>query len=208
MDPAGGAAMSALLTQDEALALMLPLVPEHGWSPATLRMALKGAGADPIDAEILFPGGAVELVEEFIACADRAMTTGAADLDLENLRPPQRIVALIGLRLRLMHPHKEAVRRGVAVLAPHPVRAVRSAAATVDTLWHLAGDTSADFSWYTKRATLAGVYTATLLFWLRDQSDDDAPTMAFLERRLARSQNVVKLRRRIEAAMGRCRPAA
>ncbi len=44
-------------------------------------------------------------------------------------------------------------------------------ARTVDAIWHAAGDRSADWSWYSKRAILAGVYGATLLFWLRDDSD-------------------------------------
>ena len=30
-----------------------------------------------------------------------------------------------------------------------------------DEMWYLAGDTSADFSWYTKRATLSAVYAST-----------------------------------------------
>ncbi len=55
----------------------------------------------------------------------------------------------------------------------------------MDAIWHLAGDRSADWSWYTKRAILAGVYGATLLYWLRDDSEDDEATLAFLDRRLA-----------------------
>lgn len=30
-----------------------------------------------------------------------------------------------------------------------------------DEMWYLAGDTSVDFSWYTKRATLSAVYAST-----------------------------------------------
>ena len=79
-----------------------------------------------------------------------------------------------------------AVRRAVAVLAlpRHALLAGRCTARTVDAIWHAAGDRAADFSWYTKRAILAGVYGATLLFWLRDASEDDAATLAFLDRRL------------------------
>jgi ubiquinone biosynthesis protein COQ9 len=52
-------------------------------------------------------------------------------------------------------------------------------------MWYAAGDQSTDFSFYTKRATLAGVYGATLLFWLDDRSDDAVETWAFLDRRIA-----------------------
>lgn len=200
--------MTALLTQDEALALMLPLVPAQGWSLATLRTALRGAGADPIDAEILFPGGRLELIEAFVARANRAMAEGADALDLPGLRVPARVRALIALRLRLTQPHKAAIRRAMTVLAAYPAVAARLTAGTVDTIWHLAGDTAADFSWYTKRGTLAAIYTATLLFWLRDDSEDNAATLAFLDRRLADHARFRKLIRRAEERIDRLLPAA
>jgi ubiquinone biosynthesis protein COQ9 len=52
-------------------------------------------------------------------------------------------------------------------------------------MWYAAGDKSADFSWYTRRATLAAIYGTTLAFWLRDPSPDLAKTLEFLDRRLA-----------------------
>lgn len=195
--------MSALLSREEALALMLPLVPAEGWSLETLRRALVAAGGKAIDAEILFPGGTLELIEAFFAQANAAVEAGAAAMDLPGMRLSERIRALVALRLRLLHPHKAAVRRALGVLARHPATAARSTAATVDLLWHLAGDMSADFAWYTKRATLAAVYSATLLYWLRDASDDDGPTLDFLDRRLAGTRNIGKLRQRITDAFAR-----
>jgi ubiquinone biosynthesis protein COQ9 len=63
--------------------------------------------------------------------------------------------------------------------------AARCTYRTVDALWSASLDRSVDLSWYTKRISLALVYSATLLFWLRDDSEDDAPTMAFFDRRVA-----------------------
>jgi ubiquinone biosynthesis protein COQ9 len=80
-------------------------------------------------------------------------------------------------------------------------------ARTVDAIWHAAGDRSTDFSWYTKRAILGAVWAATLLYWLRDTSEDDAATLAFLDRRLAGVARFGSLRRRAEAAISRLRPA-
>jgi ubiquinone biosynthesis protein COQ9 len=64
----------------------------------------------------------------------------------------------------------------------------------VDAIWHAAGDRSADFSWYTKRAILTVIYSATVLYWLRDVSEDDAATLAFLDRRLAVVGRIGRLR--------------
>merc|ERR1712071_677893 len=42
-----------------------------------------------------------------------------------------------------------------------------------------AGDTSVDFSWYAKRAALAGVYKSTELSMIQDQSPDFEDTWQF-----------------------------
>ena len=67
-------------------------------------------------------------------------------------------------------------------------------------MWHAAGDTSADFSWYTRRATLAGVYTATIAWWLRDADPSIFGAMQFLDRRLADLARLQKRRPRRPAA--------
>jgi ubiquinone biosynthesis protein COQ9 len=62
---------------------------------------------------------------------------------------------------------------------------MRTVGRTADSMWAAAGDTSADLSWYTRRATLSGVYGATLAFWLQDDEPGFPATRAFLDRRLA-----------------------
>ena len=76
----------------------------------------------------------------------------------------------------------------------------------MDAIWRGAGDSSADFSWYTKRAILASVYGLTLLYWLRDTSDEDEATLAFLDRRLAGVGRIGKLRGRAERVVHRFIP--
>src|ERR1700710_1085211 len=180
--------------RDAALVAFLD-APFEGWTIAALRRA-----AGP-DADLLFPGGAIDMVEAYCDLGDRRMVSASA-----TLRLPDRVRAVITARLADAEPHKEAIRRGVAVLALHPGTASRCTARTVDAIWHAAGDRSADFSWYTKRAILAAVYASTLLAWLRDDSEDDAATLAFLDRRLADVGRIGKLRRRAEALLARCRP--
>jgi ubiquinone biosynthesis protein COQ9 len=63
-------------------------------------------------------------------------------------------------------------------------------------MWHAAGDRSADFSWYTRRATLAGVYGAVLAYWVRDDDPEVEDALDFLDRRLADVARLGKLRRR------------
>ena len=65
---------------------------------------------------------------------------------------------------------------------------------TVDAMWYAAGDTSTDFNFYTKRATLAGVYSSTLLYWLNDRSPGSEATWGFLDRRIDDVMKIEKLK--------------
>lgn len=194
--------------RDSAITAMLAHVPFDGWGRRALAVGLAELGMPADEADLLFPGGAAEMVEAFCDLADRQMEADAAAVDLTDMSLPQRVRAVIALRLARQRPHKEAVRRAISVLAlpMHARLAASCAARTVDAIWHAAGDRSADFSWYTKRATLAAVYGATVLFWLRDSSEDGVATLAFLDRRLGGVGRVHRFRGRAEAALRRMRP--
>jgi len=194
--------------RDAAIAAMLPNVPFDGWTFRALRTGLGSIGVPPEEAELLFPGGVSDMIEAFCDWADRRMEEAAAR-DVVAPRVHERVRAVIALRLAQNRSHKEAIRRAVALLAlPQNARlAAACTARTVDSIWHAAGDRSADFSWYTKRAILGAVYGVTLLYWLRDSSENDADTLAFLDRRLAGVGQIGALRRRAESAFARLRPA-
>ncbi|MGH7212893.1 MAG: COQ9 family protein, partial [Acetobacteraceae bacterium] len=160
--------------RDAVIDALLPNVAFDGWTSRALRRALAAIGEDPEDAALLFPDGAAGMIEAYCDLADRRMEAGAAAIDMSEMRLPARVRAVIALRLARSRPHKEAVRRALSVLAlpANSRKGIACTARTVDAIWHAAGDRSADFSWYTKRAILTGVYVATLLFWLRDASEE------------------------------------
>jgi ubiquinone biosynthesis protein COQ9 len=189
--------------RDTAILAMLPHVAFDGWTKRALRAGIAGAGMPADEADLLFPLGTVDMIETFCDLADRRMEDAAAGLAETKLT--HRVRSVIALRLEQNRPYKEAIRRGLAVLAlPQNARAAaKCTARTVDAIWHAAGDRSADFSWYTKRAILAAVYGATVLYWLRDTSDDNAGTLAFLDRRLAGVGRIGRLRGRASALLAR-----
>lgn len=176
--------------RDAALLAMTPLVPAHGWTVRALRLA-----AGP-DADLLFPGGPAEMVEAHSDLADRRMEAAADTIDAT--RVSSRVRGLILLRFEQAFDQRDAMRRGLSLLAlpGNRLAATRAAARTIDAIWHAAGDRSADMSWYSKRAILAGVYAATLLFWLRDETGG-IETEAFLDRRLAGVARFGKLSARL-----------
>jgi len=195
--------------RDAAIVAMLPHVPFDGWTRRALRTGLADIGVSADEAELLFPGGVRDMLEAYSDWADRRMEAEAATLGLAERRLPERVRAVIALRLTQNRLYKEAIRRALALFAlPGNARlAACCAARTIDAIWHAAGDRATDFSWYTKRVTLTAVYAATVLYWLHDSSEDDAATLAFLDRRLAGVGRIGAVRRRAETAFARLRPA-
>lgn len=183
--------------RDAAIRAMLPIADRQGWNWATIRAGLAAAGEDPELAESHFPTGATGAVAAWIDLSNREMLAAAEAEGVTALRVPARIRRVVELRLNAVAPHKAALRRALSLLSipcNAPV-ALRTTAASVDAMWHAAGDTSADFSWYTRRATLAAIYGATLAFWIRNDDPDTAEAMEFLDRRLAGLARFGKRRR-------------
>jgi ubiquinone biosynthesis protein COQ9 len=189
--------------RDAAMMGMLPNVPFDGWTKRALRAGVRDAGMPPEEADMLFPLGTVDMIETFCDLADRRMAEAAASLP--ETKVSARVRAIIALRLEQNRPYKEAIRRALAVLAlpGNATVAAGCTARTVDAIWYAAGDRTANFSWYTKRAILAAVYSATVLYWLRDTSEDDAATLAFLDRRLADVGRIGRLRGRVDGLLSR-----
>ena len=187
--------------RDRAVEALLPRVAGLGWTRAALRRAAEVALGDAAAAEALFPRGVISAIEHWSGMADRRMTERAEHEGIAALRTPARIRRLIEIRLEEAAPHRDALRRALGILALpwNAGAAARITARTVSAMWYAAGDTSADFSWYTRRASLAAIYTATLAYWLREPEDREA-TLAFLDRRLAELARIGRMRARTRPA--------
>lgn len=167
----------------QLVAAMLPNVPFDGWTALARDAAADVVGVDRDIAAMALPDAAA-MVEAYIAHADAAMV--AAMADCARLKVRDRIRLALRSRLEAATPDREAVRRTLAVLAQpqNAGLAARSLWRTADAMWRAAGDTATDFNHYSKRAILGAVYSASLLYWLDDDSDDQAATWAFIDRRI------------------------
>lgn len=165
---------------------MLGHVPFDGWGNAALDAAALDLGVNPASARLAFPDGAIDMIDAYTLWADTRMEESARSPGLGALKIRDRFHAVIRTRLEQATTHREAVRRALFILGL-PVNAARAARIgwrTADSIWRAMDDRSTDFSYYTRRATAAAIYTATLLVWLDDESDDFTDTYAFLGRRI------------------------
>ena len=189
---------TATTPKDRLLQAAVMHVPFDGWSQATFEAAIADSGVDRTVAQSVCPRGAVDLALYFHAKGDAAMLAQLAETDLADMKFRDRVAAAVRFRLEVVE-DKETVRRGTALFAL-PVYAADGAKAiwgTADAIWSALGDTSEDVNWYTKRATLSGVYSATVLYWLGDTSEDHADTWAFLDRRIDDVMQIEKLKAQV-----------
>jgi ubiquinone biosynthesis protein COQ9 len=187
--------------KDRMIEAALMHVPFDGWSETSFRAAAADAGLTGAQARALFPRGAVDLALAFHMRGDAAMAARLRAADLGALRYSDRVAFAIRTRLELVEHDKEAVRRGLTLFAlpMHAADGARALWHTADAIWTALGDTSDDLNWYTKRATLSGVYSSTVLYWLGDQSMDHAATWGFLDRRI---DDVMRIERAKKAVRG------
>lgn len=183
-----------MAAHDAILYAALLHVPFDGWSEVTLRAAAVDANVAPGLAKVLFPRGAVDLALAYHARGDAAMRARLAATDLSTLRFRERVASAVLFRLEAAE--KEAVRRGTTLFAlpMHAADGARAIWGTADAIWTALGDTSTDINWYTKRATLSGVYAATVLFWMGDDSSNHQATREFLDRRIEDVMRFEKLK--------------
>lgn len=176
----------------------LPHIPFDGWSLASLKAGAQDAGLAPACIPDLFPKGVCQAVEFYVQLTDADMMAAMAALDIQNMKIRDRIKTAIKIRLNAAAPHREAVRRAVSMLSmPHHAGlSLKLTARSVDAIWRACGDQSVDFNWYTKRALLAGVYGATLLYWLEDTSENAQESWAFLDRRIEDVMRIPKIKAR------------
>jgi ubiquinone biosynthesis protein COQ9 len=173
-------------TRARVLAAALAHVAFDGWTDRTLAYAVEDAGVDTGLSRLAFPRGGVDLALAYHYDCDRRLAERLASEDMLGLRFRDRIAHAIALRLEMIQGEREAVRRAASMFAlpHHAPEGARAIWHTADTIWTALGDTSRDYNWYTKRATLSGVYSSALLYWLGDDSHDMEATRDFIRRRI------------------------
>lgn len=193
------------LTLAEVRLLLAPKIARaaafDGWTMAAVEMAAQEAGVDPSTARIAFPGGAMDMIDAWTLSVDAAMAEALPAAQIGNLPIRERIRRLVQFRLDAVGADREALRRALSIMAlpQNLARAAQLGWRSADAIWRLAGDVATDYNHYTKRATLGGIYAATLTVFAHDTSDDLAETRAFLDRRIEGVMKFEKAKARLLA---------
>jgi ubiquinone biosynthesis protein COQ9 len=192
-------------TIDEIRGHLAPLIASNaafdGWSSAALNMAAQHLGIVPEIAALAFTGGPVDMIDAWFAHIDAAMLAACPPERLATMKVNEKIRTLVEARLALIVSDKESLRRALAILAmpQNLAKAARLSWRAADVMWQAAGDVAVDYNHYTKRMMLAGIYSATLLALLDDESEGHADSHAFLTRRIGDVMRFEKAKARLSA---------
>ena len=184
---------------------MLTHVPFDGWTWEAMEQGAIDIGYEKKKTSLerikifkdLFKNGSIDFIDIFSEIIDLEVKENYNSIEAKPERVPEKIKKIIMIRLNLCQKYKEAVRSSISLSAiPLNTKiSLNILYRTCNSIWRIVGDKSTDFSFYTRRISLAAVYTSTLLFWLNDKSNNNIQTEFFLDRRLKDISKISSLKR-------------
>ena len=192
-------------TRIDLIKAMLTHVPFDGWTWEAMEQGAIDIGYEKKKTSSerikifkdLFKNGSIDFIDIFSEIIDLEVKEKYNSIEAKPERVPEKIKKIIMIRLNLCQKFKEAVRSSIS-LSAIPVNtkiSLNILYRTCNSIWRITGDKSTDFSFYTRRISLAAVYTSTLLFWLNDKSINNIETEFFLDRRLKDISKISSLKR-------------
>ncbi|KAF2195412.1 ubiquinone biosynthesis protein COQ9 [Zopfia rhizophila CBS 207.26] len=178
-------------TASAILASAITHVPSYGFTSTALKLGAGDAGYLDVSTNLL-PRGVFDLVNyhlimQRLALKDNVQFPSASEQGTaKKLGIGAKVRTLTLARLRANEPIIHRWQEALAIMAQpsYVPTSLAELARLADEIWFLAGDTSVDTSWYTKRASLSAIYSATEIFMTQDTSKDFTETEQFLDARL------------------------
>lgn len=169
-------------TRDRLAEAAIAHVPFDGMNAAALRAAARDLGMSEDVVPAFFPNGGPDLAAWIHRRGDAELAAWMETAPPGKIR--ERIAGAIWQRLAIADAELVRAASSLLALPQNQPLAAKLVWETADTIWAGLGDTSRDVNWYSKRATLSAVYSASVLYWLGDLSEDHADTRGFIDRRI------------------------
>lgn len=172
--------------QARVLRAALSHVPRLGWSDSAMISGARDIGVSP-SVVGSFPRREAALVEFFMDdCLQNLTDRIDSGEVLNDLILSDRLVKLIRIRLEMQVPYISKWPQALSIQA-QPMNlstSLKQRAALVDEIWHAVGDQGSDMDWYVKRTILGGIYSASEVYMMTDDSPEFQNTWNFLEHRI------------------------
>ena len=148
------------------------VVAKDGLTSNTFKNISKKYDLNIDEMNLLFPGGKNDFLQFVLEQLNIDLENYCKKLDLIRLPVHKRIRKILLSKINIMDKEKKFYKKiFLSLLIPKknfslPIKLYKS----VDLIWFIAGDTSVDFNFYTKRLILAGIYSRVIFFFFNNNN--------------------------------------
>jgi len=183
--------------RNEILSNAKDYIIKYGWNEEMFNKVAKNSKYDTAVVLSLFPEGYISLIQVYLDEINAKMTDESKKLNLIRFKVHERIRELCILRFKIMIKEKKIVcKTFLHLLLPNNYSfSLKNLYKTVDQIWYLAGDSSTDFNFYSKRAILASIYLTTILHFINNENLEE--TIILLNKQLKKVSKIPKIKERL-----------
>ena len=159
----------------EVLKFAKIFVSEKGLTKNSLENISKRYGIDINETELLFPEGNIDLIKFTLEQLNKELEEYCRKIDLIRLPVHKRIKKVLLSKISLMNKNKIFYRSiFFNLLVPKKNFLLSSQLYnSVDQIWFIAGDSSTDFNFYTKRLILSVIYSRIMLYFFNNNNQEE-----------------------------------
>ena len=159
----------------EVLKFAKIFVSEKGLTKNSLENISKRYGIDINETELLFPEGNIDLIQFALEQLNKELEEYCRKIDLIRLPVHKRIKKVLLSKISLMNKNKLFYRSiFFNLLVPKKNFSLSSQLYnSVDQIWFIAGDSSTDFNFYTKRLILSVIYSRIMLYFFNNNNQEE-----------------------------------
>ena len=179
---------------DRVLDAALKLASDMRWRDISMEMIADESGASLARVYALFPSR-MALLNAFIRRTDKAVLAGH---DFGDASEPvrERLLDVIMRRLDALAPYKEAVASITRDLGRDPGALLCAGPAFMNSMaWSLeaAGVSASGLPGIVRTKGLAAIYLSAIRVWLRDDTQDQSETMAYIDKNLKCAESAMSM---------------
>ena len=173
-------------------------VSENGLTKNCLENISKKYGLNTDETDLLFPQGNIDLIKFALEQLNNDLEVYCRQIDLIRLPIHKRIRKVLLSKISLMNKDKFFYRSiFLNLLIPKKNFSLSSQLYnSVDQLWFIAGDSSTDFNFYTKRLILSGIYSRVMLFFFNNNNQEELENI--LDESLKRVSKIPEIKSKLK----------
>ena len=171
---------------------------ENSFTQNSLENISKKYGLDINETELLFPEGNNDLIKFALEQLNSELEEYCRKIDLIRLPTHKRIKKVLLSKVALMNKNKLFYRSiFLNLLIPKKNFSLSSQLYnSVDQIWFIAGDSSTDFNFYTKRLILSIIYSRVMLFFFNNNNQEELENI--LDESLQRVSKIPEIKSKLK----------